>query len=144
MRAVEKNEIQALLVPLCDEISLAWLTQLPVTASFVSTAALPNRVEYDFSQMLRLGLKRLRARGCARAGLVSSIEIPLDARHESFRFYEEFVSAVGELGLKTRDPWVRIPRRHPDRLDVYGYDAFRALWKQETRPDGILSTWQMP
>jgi len=136
--AVETNRLQALFAPLCDQVSVPWLTQLPVTSSFVCSAPIPNRVGFDTEQILQLGLDRLREQGCNTVGLISAIQIATDSHTENFRFYDAFVSAVSELGLTTRDAWVRTTREHVVAHEPYGYESFKALWEHPERPDGIL------
>lgn len=136
--AVREHRIQGLLVPLCDRHNLPWLRQLPVAASFTSSARIPNAVHADGAQLIRVALGQLAARGCRTIGLISSITSRHDFESKQFRFYEQFVAALGELGLTTRDAWVRTPKAHVSDLETYGYEAFRSLWSQSEHPDGLL------
>ena len=132
VRAIDSREIQALFVVLCDQDNNPWLTRLPVTASFNSSGSVPNQVNTDAAQMLRLSLSRLREQGCRTVGLISAIRIPRDHHSYTFRFYETFTEIVADLGLKTRDPWVITPAEHVADHEAYGYESFRRLWGEET------------
>jgi DNA-binding LacI/PurR family transcriptional regulator len=138
VRAIDSREIQALFVVLSDQDNNPWLTRLPVTASFNASGAMPNRVNTDSEQMLRLSLTRLRERGCRTVGLISAIRIPRDHRHDYFKFYEVFTEIVTDLRMKTRDPWVITPQGHVADHEAYGYESFRRLWGKDDHPDGLL------
>ena len=56
----------------------------------------------------------------------------------SLSFYDEFLKVVKELGLETRDTWIRSPKEYPWNKEQYGYEEFLKLWDLEARPDGLL------
>lgn len=138
VRAVDSREIQALFVVLCGSRTIPWLTRLPVTGSFTSSGPMPNRVNTDSEQMLRLSLTRLCEQGCRTVGLISAIRIPHDHYSRYFHFYEAFTDIVADLGMKTRDPWVITPAEHVADHEAYGYESFRRLWGSDKHPDGLL------
>ena len=139
-QAVEQHEVQALIVTRCDHVTLPWLARLPTPTAFVSTADIPNRVNGDHRQLLRLGLERLRDCGCRQVGLICSIHSPVPGTglRRELRFYRDFIDELRELGLQTHDAWVRVPRQWQPKLESYGYAQFHELWQQAEHPDGIL------
>jgi DNA-binding LacI/PurR family transcriptional regulator len=138
VRAVESREIQALFVVLSDQNTDPWLARLPVTASF--NGRMPNGVHADAAQLLRLGLTRLRERGCRTVGLISAIRIPRDAHGCYFHFYKAFTSIVADLGMQTRNPWVITPAGRVADHEVYGYESFRRLWDAEASSGALSET----
>jgi DNA-binding LacI/PurR family transcriptional regulator len=138
IRAIESRRIQGLFVVLTDQDHNPWLTRLPVAASFVSSDPILNRVSTEAEQFLRLGLTRLRERGCRTVGLIAAVHIHRDHHHPNFQMYESFTNIVVELGLTVRDPWVITPAEHRGDIEAYGYEAFRRLWAADAHPDGLL------
>ncbi len=140
LRAIERNEVQALLVAGCDHVSLPWLRQQPATASFSASGSMPNRVSCDFADLLRLSLRRLRERGCRTIGMICPMQNSphlLPAAYER-QFYRDFIEVLGEAGLQTRNAWMAVPDTWHENIEEYGYRQFKAIWRQKERPDGIL------
>ena len=48
-----------------------------------------------------------------------------------------FRERVAEFGLTTREEWIAMPE---DRIshEAFGYEAFKTLWRQRDRPEGLL------
>lgn len=140
LQAVERGEIQALVVAGCDHVSLPWLQQLPTTTALVTSCSMPNRVSSDLDHLLRLSLGRLRERGCRTVGLISPIQnsphLPPDAYEREF--YSHFIEALGEAGLKTTNAWMAVPDSYHANAEEYGYRQFKTIWRQTERPDGLL------
>jgi DNA-binding LacI/PurR family transcriptional regulator len=140
LRAIERTEVQALLVAGCDQVSLPWLRQLPTTAAFNSSGSMPNRVSCDFVHMLRLSLGRLRERGCRTVGLICSCQnsphLPLEDYGR--QFYRDFIEVLGDVGMRTRNAWMAVPDTWHAQIEEYGYAQFKAICGQSERPDGIL------
>jgi DNA-binding LacI/PurR family transcriptional regulator len=139
-RAVESNEVQALLAVGSDQETTPWLQALPIAASFSGGDKKPKRVHSDRPQMLRLGLQCLRDRGCRTVGLICSIQNSphLTPRSSERDFYRSFISILGELGLTTRDDWMLVPNAWQPAIESYGYNSFKALWTQADHPDGLM------
>jgi DNA-binding LacI/PurR family transcriptional regulator len=139
-RAVESNEVQALLVTSCDHLNLPWLKRLPVAASFSTSSPIPNRLYSNSDQMLRLGLERLRDRGCRTVGLICSIQNSPHLTPDSSerRFYRSVIDILGDVGLSTRDSWMAVPDTWQSAIESYGYNSFKTLWAQTEHPDGIM------
>lgn len=142
-RAVAEAEIQAVIVPRCDNRCLPWLSLLPVTSSFMTSDKRPNRVRYNPRDMLRLGLGSLLARGCRSVGLISCIAKSHvhDTMPEDYtQFYPGFAEVAAELGLRVRDAWILAPENddRPVEKEREGYDNFHALWRQAHHPEGLL------
>jgi DNA-binding LacI/PurR family transcriptional regulator len=141
LRAIERNEVQALLVAGCDHFSLPWLRQLPTTASFVSSdCGMSNWVSCDSMQMLRLGLGRLRERGCRTVGLIFPIQNSPHLPPEAYerQLYRDCIEVLGDVGMSTRNAWMAVPDTWHANIEEYGYRQFRNMWGQTERPDGIL------
>jgi DNA-binding LacI/PurR family transcriptional regulator len=140
LRAVENNEVQALLALRCDQNDLAWLQDLPIASSLGTNAPIPNRVYSNTEQMLRLGLQNLRDQGCRTVGLICNIQNSAHLSPESSQrqFYRNFIDILGEVGLITRDAWMAVPDFWQPAIEWYGYNQFNAIWKQAEHPDGLM------
>jgi DNA-binding LacI/PurR family transcriptional regulator len=138
VRAVERNEVQGLIVALGDFRCEPWLRQLPVAKSFATNNLNLNPVGPDVDQMLRLALTRLRERGCRTVGLISTVFIAADTMHPAFRLYVNYADWVADLGLKTTAPWVFTLSDSEVSHEQHGYAAFHDLWRRPERPDGLL------
>lgn len=135
-RAMEKREIQALIVPLTVKQELDWLQKTPVPVSILSTdQALKNRVSGDVRNMLQMGLAELRHQGCRTVGVITHLTQPLDTD-----FYPILVDVLAELGMETRNSWVRIPApgQYITQFALFGHKQFHELWDLSQRPDGLF------
>jgi DNA-binding LacI/PurR family transcriptional regulator len=138
VRAVERNEVQGLIVALGDFRCEPWLRQLPVAKSFATCNLDLNPVGPDVDQMFVLALTRLRERGCRTVGMISSVHIPADTMHPFFRMVVTYTDLVADLGLKTTAPWVFTLSDPEVSHEQHGYAAFHDLWRRPERPDGLL------
>jgi DNA-binding LacI/PurR family transcriptional regulator len=157
-RAVERNEVQGLIVALADGRCEPWLRQLPIAKSFAGSDPALNPVGPDVDQMLRLALTRLRERGCRTVGMISAMHIPAtilkldpfrnsgrqlratrrDSMDPYFWMYVSYADLVADLGLKTGAPWLFAPSDPAPNHERHGYAAFHELWRRPDRPDGLL------
>ncbi len=136
---IEKCEIQALFSNLSNSYIAPRLAELPVAFSSANNRTSKNGVMFDSEQMMRLALTRLAECGCRSVGLISAMELPDEAHPQSLRFYETFIAASCDLGMKIRDAWVRMPP--PEGVtqhERFGYQEFGMLWRQGSRPDGLF------
>lgn len=138
LSAVELHHVQALFVPLSNQFNQPWLERLPVATSFVTSAPrIANRVVSDFEQIIRCGVAQLRHRGCTRVGLISFGRPPPNMPASFPDIRAMFRERVAEFGLTTREEWIAMPE---DRIshEAFGYEAFKTLWRQRDRPEGLL------
>lgn len=139
-RAAEGREIQALFVPLCNTPELLWLRCLDLPSSFLTSADVPNRVRFDSRQFFRLAMARLRAQNCRSVGLISNVDPIAEAKTEAerYQFRNVFLKTAREFAMEVRETWVRTSSRAVVKIERFGYEQFDALWRQETRPQGLV------
>ena len=46
---------------------------------------------------------------------------------------------AAELGLRTEEGWIDVRKVDGRGHESFGYDAMTALWRRETRPEGLLT-----
>lgn len=143
LEAVKRREIQAVIAPLVSGSDLKWLPTITPATAFLASADLPNQVNFDIPQMLKASLSQLREQGCRSVGIICTFEEVASkamAGRGGLRmsFYDEFLEVAKELGMETRDAWMRVPEEYPWHKEQYGYEEFLRLWDQEERPEGLL------
>jgi DNA-binding LacI/PurR family transcriptional regulator len=109
-----------------------------------STESVPSQVEMDGPRMMRDALAELKRQGCRSVGMIypwavsDVFESPVAENIKNAM--QAFADSTADLGLKTKDAWVRLPEKHllPQDFESFGYGQFQELWKQQDRPDGLL------
>lgn len=139
-QAIDKREIQALIAPLVSLKDLAWLQASSVPVGILTTdSTIKNGVNTDFKDVLRLGLEELRRQGCRTVGVINNIPAEdKDVSSSGIDYYDSLDKIIAELGLKSRDEWIRYPERYTPHLAHFGHEQFHALWDLPERPDGVL------
>ncbi len=139
-RAIEKREIQALIAPMVSEADTAWLSTLPIpTAILACRCPLKTAFFTDLAQLARTGLGELQRQGCRSVGVISNLRLsPASSDSVALDFHRSVVESAGELGLETRNDWMRFPAVAPTSLSHYGYEQFHSLWNLDHHPDGLL------
>jgi len=140
-RAMEKREIQAVIAPLICGANLSWLQASPVpTAILTSDATVKTGVGLDHRASLRAGLAELCRQGCRTVGVISHLHPNIDVSNNFFEsnFYCSLVDIMNELGLETRNEWIRFPEEVPPHLASFGHEQFHALWDLPQRPEGLF------
>ena len=139
-KAMEKREIQGLIVPLASGPDLDWLQKTPVPSAVLTTdMALKIGVGGSFRQMLRLGLEEMHRQGCRSVGAISSMLLHADEpRSSELDFYRAIVDIAGELGMKIHNEWIRFPAEFTPHFAHFGHEQFHALWDLPERPEGLL------
>ena len=147
-RAAELRKFQALIAPVTSLANLRWVTKLAVPTAFQGGANLPNHVQYNMPQFAELGLQALAKQGCRSVGLIAPMAtstVHADARPPYDGFFGRFTDLSGDLGLTIKSQWMRVPRYEGDlenfyrnSAEAFGYEQFLQLWKQATKPDGLI------
>ncbi len=142
MEALKRREVQALLASSVTLSNISWLKNANVPTTFQTPSLnVPQQVTFDLSQIMRGALEQLRQQGCRTVGMICSCPIESLLKRSSENgndFYNAFFDGVNELGLETRNEWIRIPQQWTGRREDYGYQQFEELWNQPSRPDGIF------
>lgn len=134
-RAIERREIQGLIVPASSHIDLEWLERLPIPiAHATSNKDILRRVVPDSNQMLDASLASLRENGCRTVGLVSS------CASKRVDFYGAFLDFIKKHQLKTSNRWVAAASADqiPSSRREFGYRATLQILDGKSRPDGLL------
>ena len=144
VQAIERREIQCLIVSMAFPISIRAIERLPIPTSFASDATtLPSYVSHDHKQMIRSALGELKRLGARSAGLISHLASnPAEAdrvfHHRNIAFFETFHEAAAQHGLEVRKEWIVVPESFSGISEQLGYDEFKKLWSLPQRPDGLF------
>jgi len=135
--AIRLRRIQCLLAPTINAFDAPALARLRLPSAFTVNPSSTSQVIFDMKSMLREAARELVAQGCRSIGLISHI-MPDDPTELIAHFYDFFDQAAHEHGLATRAEWIRQPKRFTTEFERHGYHAFKALWSQPERPDGVV------
>lgn len=133
--AIERRELQGLIVPASSHIDLQWLEKLPIpVAHATSNQDVKRRVVPDADEMLDVSLAALRRNGCRTVGLVSS------CASKRVDFYGAFLDFIKKHHLRTSNAWVASAHSHevPTSRREFGYRATLRILDAKSRPDGLL------
>lgn len=143
-QALQKREIQALIVPKLGSMDLVWLKTLEIPTAYLTNNVLPRRVGYDWAQFMQLALERLREQGCRKVGLITgtpsatATPAPGGLTNDAGKLLQSFITKARKLKLQVRDEWIRSPSEIPVSKKDFGYVEFSALWAAAERPDGLI------
>jgi len=104
-----------------EETGLPWT----VHAAGKST----HYVDFDYSEMVRVSLRRLADLGCKSAGLMVPSYWP-DAA-----FLEDVDAVSQETGVAVNYEWILVSR---ESQEVSGYAHLSSLWDMKNRPEGLI------
>lgn len=142
--AAERREFQAIIATDVPHEVVKWMQQLPVPAAYFTYASVPNKVALDFGQFAEASVAYLKKQGCRSAGVISILEPGQPASQKSSTvsrdFYEHFTEVCWLQGLAVRNEWIRTAHGFvPDESqEEFGYNEFKEIWRQSTRPDGLV------
>lgn len=134
VRGIQQRKLQALIVTVSDPAHAQWLTRLPTPTAFVGTARMPNAVSLDQKELARITLHCAAEQGCRSVGLISPY--PMESE-----FCQEILVESRRVGLTLRPEWIGFPDSLPlagNKHEPFGYEAFKRLWQQQERPDGLI------
>ena len=135
--AVEKRQVQGIVVPLCGHESRGCLEGLALPTAFVH-GGVANGVGFSTRQLLDLSLGRLHEVGCTTVGLVSPDLGVTNVEGDQHSIGDLFVEKATALGLRTEDDWVDVRKVDGRGHETFGYDAMTTLWQRKARPEGLL------
>ncbi len=142
MKAAADGSLQALIAPMVNSPAFDAFATLKIPTAFMSSGNAKGNVLMDVPQMVSKALSGLKAEGCRSVGLISNMRNPgaKELSHPYNELHAKFRSLAAELGMETREEWVKCP---PDgemaasQLRL-GYGKFNELWSQTERPEGLL------
>jgi DNA-binding transcriptional regulator YhcF (GntR family) len=96
-KALEKREVQALIVPLMYGTNKVWLeaSGVPTAALGFTLVGLNTTIKTSTHEAVREGLRYMKKQGCRSVGLISGMHVRKD-RHvpgEVYDFYDEFLAS---------------------------------------------------
>lgn len=146
VEAVNRREIQGIIVPIVDFAETIWLQRLGIPLSLLSSAAVPYQVNFDYVTGMALAMQEFKRQGCLTVGAILPVSSATRSAFEkeisqsNRQLLDGFTSCLADAGLKTRNSWVRVPDRMQTVLEYeeFGYRQFQEIWKQAERPDGLL------
>lgn len=140
--ACARGEIQGLIVPGSWWGQMGWLERLPVPVTILGGARRPNIIGTDMCGFMRMGVQELARRGCRSVGTIALLSPKSrDPDSEEAAAVETFRTTATELGLKSRDPWIRLPTSDRQKIESnmkYGYQQFKAMWREAEQPEGLV------
>ncbi len=131
--AIRRREMQGVIAVSVSVTLRKWLDALQVPVAYLGDF-LPTSVNLDTRQYLELSLRRLKEQGCRTVGWITGLS------PGATRYFDEFMDLTKAMGLRVKSEWVcaatsELPSRDCEPL---GYDKFRAIWRQNVRPEGIV------
>ena len=140
-RAMDKREIQALIVPLTGPKDTGWLKKVPVASAVVSDhSSLSRRVSNNSSQTIYLGMEEIRRQGCRKVAVITHLKVNVsDKNSAEYGFYGSLIDNMNDMGFEIRNEWIRFMEEDKG-IDMahYGYEQFKILWNSPHRPEALL------
>jgi DNA-binding transcriptional regulator YhcF (GntR family) len=136
--AIKNRRIQCLVAPVLNEVNTPALISLRLPTAFGSKVPSPRRAEYDDAAMIQGSVRRLKAKGCRSIGFIDNAVYSPRKGVAPPPLVRNFLQAIREEGLLTRDEWIRSPSSPPKDLEQYGHEQFKQLWKFRRKPDGLF------
>jgi DNA-binding transcriptional regulator YhcF (GntR family) len=131
--AARERIIQGLISTEPDETHRKWFQKLPVPVSALSNAP-TSLISFDQDNFFALATEVLVKQGCRSVAFLCPQE------HEAL-WVTGFQAACEKAGLATRPEWVQgLPETTAEgcNCDAAGYHTFKRLWRQASRPDGLI------
>ncbi|MHB9130013.1 MAG: GntR family transcriptional regulator [Armatimonadota bacterium] len=145
VQLAEKGLIRGLVATRVDYSYLSWLSKLPVATAYLSTTPmLRQRVMTNEGQLADLGLTALHQAGARRIGVIATVDKrTVDEEgysNTTMAFWKHLQSTADNLGLQLRESWMpSLAYEYATRdIELAGYQAFKQIWAQHERPDGLL------
>ena len=141
-RAIERREVQGLIVGLSNQVSGKWLHSLNVPTSHFGSADYPGKVFSRLSDIFKLGFQDLQRQGCKTVGIMMNVSLRFlsDQTDDDPQFFDNLAESGKRYGLILNEKWNRMPDKgvNSHNLELNGYLQFQSLWKQAKRPDGLI------
>lgn len=145
-QAIQEGIIQALVVTTAVKEDIRWLTRLKVPVSINTPESVRGSVWLDAEVMVETALDALQSKGCRSVAIITHDIVDEDSRAVSRQtpVGEIFREAAIRRRLKIESASLTPPShgklkaREDNTFEKFGYAAFKDLWAQESRPDGIF------
>jgi DNA-binding LacI/PurR family transcriptional regulator len=147
LSANRRGEFQALVVCSASWAQIRWLSRTGIPYVVSSPIGVPNRVQYDIVQGLRLAVRALAEQGCRSMGLIMPVPTTRQIEGEDVPempgTFEAALDAARHYGLSFGDAWIHSAGANPHvngsyEQERFGYDEFKTLWASDERPDGLI------
>lgn len=129
--AIENRSVNGVITLTLGESNYAWVEKLSLPYSVLSSHGHAHCVSLDIRHFIKSSLQRMSARGCRNVGMITA-----SSRNEPLEDY--FISYAKTLGLSTSDAWISTIPQSMRNSEEFGYEAFKRMWNQSQRPDGLL------
>lgn len=142
--AVQRAEIDALIVPLVDWPHLNWLDKLQIPRVFASSASRANCLWVDVSEFVRLSIQATVEQGARSVGLISpqgaEATQPDGSPHPFQEFFLEFVQEAKRCGLEIHSHWIVGGKDDEGSYNqkAWGYRKMHEFWAQPTHPEALV------
>jgi DNA-binding LacI/PurR family transcriptional regulator len=124
-KAIEKREVQGVISPMISPDEIEWVAKLGIPYSVFGRRGVGG----SYTEMVALALDRFARDGCKTVGAISP-----ENNHQNY-----FEQAAAERGLKTTSRWCHYKTPSTNvTSEMLGYRAFKEIWAQQTRPEGLF------
>lgn len=145
-QAAARREIQAVIAPFGRELTLKWLSRLPVPMAALTFRAVQNCVMRDHIAGMQMAVEELARLGSRSVGLILPRWLTANQIGQTEDRPEEaaaFLRKAADLGLETSERWIMHPvSEHvlETKSERFGYEAMLRLLAMPDRPEGIYVT----
>ena len=140
--AIERREVQGLILGVSNLVSQKCLMGFKIPTSFLGSSDYPGKVQTRFSDVFSLGFQELRSKGCKSVGIITnlSLNVLLEKQDSESVFFEELVENAKLNGLSLKSQWNRMSLNGIDHPEVenQGYVQLKSIWAQSNRPEGLI------
>ncbi|WP_269522688.1 GntR family transcriptional regulator [Coraliomargarita parva] len=140
--AIQKDEIQGLIVPMANAINLPALQKLSIATAFNTSAKeVFNKASFSSKNIFKEPLEYLKEQGCQSVAVISPVHT--DRAHERvpsnmIYFKEDFLKEVKAHSLTTKESWIRLPNDYQRNQTLYGYQTMHKMNDDGPLPDAII------
>jgi DNA-binding transcriptional regulator YhcF (GntR family) len=132
------RRIQCIIAPSTNNFSAPALERLAPPTAFQGNFVKSNRASFDMEGYLRESLRCLAAQDCRSVGVVSTVMETPGSQNLSGIFYHYFRQIARDMGLATREEWIRKPPLYTPHMERYGYKELKSLWRLREKPEGLI------
>jgi DNA-binding LacI/PurR family transcriptional regulator len=126
-KAVEQREIQGIIGLMLTAEDTKWLKNLGIPFSHFSISG----SHIDYQTMIGSAFDRLASQGCKSVGLIATVPVMGTVTFDSVK------ELALKRGLTMKHPWF-MTTGPKDQSEPFGYQAFKEIWANQRRPDGVF------
>ena len=138
--AIASDEIQSLIVPLCDMRHDSWISRLHIPTAMFASSKGDNRIWLNHVQFASLAMERLAAQGCRSVGVITPTQEQEydEPRKDRNSIIPHFAAAAASHGLRLEKKWILAGKDSSISHQQFGYDSFKKLAAMKDMPDAMV------